>query len=88
MLFAQGDLKVSLLYEEQEFLSLTTTLQSGEPAAAETPLQPEPSPEPSPQPEPVPEPTPVLNRTPENITEIVAPALSDVERAVLEREFG
>ena len=85
LVFEQGDLKVSIISDRQEIISLTTTLGEGETIAAGT--TPEETETFIQEPE-----LPKINRT--NQTEIPLPEAEEVlelteqERAVLAQEFG
>jgi len=89
MLFDKGTLKVSLVYEQEELISLTTLLGDGQVEAQEgetvspTPEEQVPTPEPEPTPVPTPEPEPqepTINGLPSG--------LSSAERAALVAKFG
>lgn len=93
MIFEQGELKVSLVYNAEELISMITFLETGE-VITETPVSEEPEEEIVP--EEIQNITPIIeNRTEVNLTtepnvtvETVEAILTDEEKAILTGEFG
>lgn len=82
LVFEQGELKVSLVYNAEELISMTTFLETGEVIAEEEPVE-----EPEEKPQNI---TLIIeNRTESNITlETVEAVLTYEEKAILTKEFG